>query len=486
MSIYPRKTTELRGDYLRGALDWNAMVEKARSIFDGFSPSGTFSTANKIIFNYAVIESVTYYYASNAYQTIYGGPTSVGGVDGTDSAAVIQAAVTAYTGSFYFKLGTYNAEGVSLGHTPSNYSFDADRGTVINGLGGGNLISWGGAVGDSGSYITFNHIIFDTSMQNPLAAPSGPGGCHAIGYESGTFDTLIVKECVFLVTQVDEGTAYIDYECPNPVYFHGVANNVWIEKCKFINMGTGTVRVINLRGGGSNAWIVRNVMRDCNNPAFTATGTSNCDFDGYHYLSNTHEYSAGLYFPAEGNDLENVKNVEIIGTIDRELGPLNLGVGMGAGGGVCASGTGLGGGPVAHVIIDNCIFRSGWNITYSNTTDLWLGKNNHNINSSNRVLFADGAGAALGGWGTASNPTPSLPIGAGVGNAVANPYPWDVEVYMVGSVDRVVLQPYILDVYGRYSALPDVRATYLVLQPYEAVFFGTAVPTSWLWKHCVS
>lgn len=85
--------------------DYNAL----RLILAGYTPSGTF--LNPCTFT--ISEDGTDTYASNAYQTIYGGSSDTGGVDGGDAAAVIQAAVDALGdpgGKILFRQGRYNID----------------------------------------------------------------------------------------------------------------------------------------------------------------------------------------------------------------------------------------------------------------------------------------------------------------------------------------------------------------------------------------
>jgi parallel beta-helix repeat protein len=67
-----------------------------KAILDGFTPSGTFISPFNFIISKNNDVGTDYYSASNTYQTIYGGSTAtnhhIGGVDGTDASAVIQAA----------------------------------------------------------------------------------------------------------------------------------------------------------------------------------------------------------------------------------------------------------------------------------------------------------------------------------------------------------------------------------------------------------
>jgi len=71
--------------------DWNAMID----ILEGFTPSGVF----KSNYSFLVVEDGTDAYGCNAYQILYGGPDDVGGVDGADHYAVIQACLNAVSGT---------------------------------------------------------------------------------------------------------------------------------------------------------------------------------------------------------------------------------------------------------------------------------------------------------------------------------------------------------------------------------------------------
>jgi len=85
--------------------DYNAL----RLILAGYTPSGTFLNPCTFI----ISEDGTDTYASNAYQTVYGGPSDVGGVDGGDPADVIDAAVAALGnpgGRILFRQGRYNID----------------------------------------------------------------------------------------------------------------------------------------------------------------------------------------------------------------------------------------------------------------------------------------------------------------------------------------------------------------------------------------
>ncbi|MFA5365982.1 MAG: NosD domain-containing protein [Candidatus Bathyarchaeia archaeon] len=97
---YPRKYPPSGGGGCN-SLDWNAMVDR----IDGFTASGVFRSQQKFIIDF----DGTDYYACNAYQTIYGGASDAGGVDGSDPTAVIQACLTAATtgGLLFLKNNQY-------------------------------------------------------------------------------------------------------------------------------------------------------------------------------------------------------------------------------------------------------------------------------------------------------------------------------------------------------------------------------------------
>lgn len=87
---YPRKYPTNTGDNHPDFNDWNAMVDR----ITGFTSSGTFRSP----YSYLVDFDGTDYYACNAYQVVYGGPSDAGAVDGGDPEAVIQAALDNLTG----------------------------------------------------------------------------------------------------------------------------------------------------------------------------------------------------------------------------------------------------------------------------------------------------------------------------------------------------------------------------------------------------
>jgi hypothetical protein len=91
MTTYPRLTTELNGDYLRMAQDWDPMVRIIRDTIAGFTPTaGNFN----LPCNFLITKDASdYVYAISGGQIIYGGPDDVGGVDGTNFGKVVQAAI---------------------------------------------------------------------------------------------------------------------------------------------------------------------------------------------------------------------------------------------------------------------------------------------------------------------------------------------------------------------------------------------------------
>lgn len=85
---YPRTYPPSGGGGLNSA-DWNA----ALAILEGFSATGNFSSP----YRFLVTSDGTDYYGSTVSQTIYGGPSDTGGVDGGDGVAVLQACLDGLT-----------------------------------------------------------------------------------------------------------------------------------------------------------------------------------------------------------------------------------------------------------------------------------------------------------------------------------------------------------------------------------------------------
>lgn len=127
---YPRKTTELNGDYLRAYLDWDAAVDAIR----GINYTGTFISVYDYIIFASTIGATTYYYAVNGSQTVYGGSSNTGGVDGTDPSAVIQAVINALVGggSVKFKAATYTlTTSILIPASTHDLVISCERGTIF-------------------------------------------------------------------------------------------------------------------------------------------------------------------------------------------------------------------------------------------------------------------------------------------------------------------------------------------------------------------
>jgi hypothetical protein len=113
---YPRKfaTVTALGEPLSPTLDWDTMVDR----INGFTPAGTFVSPYSYLITKTTDGGVDYYCASNAFQPVYGGSSTAthhgGGVDGTDLAAVVQAAINAGStvifgeGTFTFTVAKYS------------------------------------------------------------------------------------------------------------------------------------------------------------------------------------------------------------------------------------------------------------------------------------------------------------------------------------------------------------------------------------------
>jgi hypothetical protein len=100
--------------------NWNAMVDRV----NGFTPTGNFVAP----YTYIICSDGEYYYAIHAFQTVYGGPSDVGDVDGTDANAVIDAVTTHLsTGDTIKCVGTISlSETLTLDMTTHTYDFYFD------------------------------------------------------------------------------------------------------------------------------------------------------------------------------------------------------------------------------------------------------------------------------------------------------------------------------------------------------------------------
>jgi hypothetical protein len=120
--------------------NWNAMVDRV----NGFTPSGTFATS----YNYLIFKYGSDYYANNAFQTVYGGSSDAGGVDGASFNDVMDAVINA--------LPTNN-----LGGKTGTIAFAAAIYTVTRKI---SIPNW--------SFITFVGVSFESAYELTWLKPS--------------------------------------------------------------------------------------------------------------------------------------------------------------------------------------------------------------------------------------------------------------------------------------------------------------------------
>jgi hypothetical protein len=93
---------------------------------NGFTPSGTFVSPQDYVIAQNIVGGATYYSASTAYQTVYGGSDGVGGVDGLDMTtlmAAVWADLATAGGSVIIKGdGTYTFK-TGISFSPSIYTY---------------------------------------------------------------------------------------------------------------------------------------------------------------------------------------------------------------------------------------------------------------------------------------------------------------------------------------------------------------------------
>ena len=78
---------------------------------------------------------------------------------------------------------------------------------------------------------------------------------------------------------------------------------------------------------------------------------------------------------------------------------------------------------------------------------------------------------------------PALPTGLGNTHAVINPYPYTVQVIMVGNAGGTALVFFtgMRNAPNGYDNLPAGQAHTYLLGPGQGVYFGGFVPSSWVW-----
>lgn len=208
---YPRSYPTGEGDNHPDYRDWNAMVD----VINGFTPSGTFKTLPTYIISK---DATPDYYASNAYQTIYGGPGDAGGVDGGNPQAVVQAALDNLTsgGSLWFKAGTYDFDDTCCNVENSNVAiFGEGKATHIIGDDSGNgAFYFYNASGTRSNFLVRN--IYFTG--DPTGAES-----HCLNFLDAT--NILVEGCWF--EDIGDEPVNLGKSCRNAV----IRNN-W-----FLNTG---------------------------------------------------------------------------------------------------------------------------------------------------------------------------------------------------------------------------------------------------------
>lgn len=97
--MYRRVPSDSRFPLLNGPYtqtEFNQLLEDFENWVNGFTPTvGTYVSPYSFVITSNIVGGVTYYSANNAYQIIYGGSGNTNGIDGTDAAAVMQAAIDA-------------------------------------------------------------------------------------------------------------------------------------------------------------------------------------------------------------------------------------------------------------------------------------------------------------------------------------------------------------------------------------------------------
>ena len=258
--------------------DWNAMVDR----INGLVPTGYFTSPYSFLIATAVVGGVTYYYANNAFQTVYGGhnwavvsPT----VNGTDLAAVVQAAINAGStvvfgdGTFTFTVAKYSPGDATykIGcYLKDNVHVIISKGATITQANGlklqvffaGHL--WGTGSGEQLSGVTFevygmidgnygnqSYTVPDTAFEAcPIALYATKSSFPIIrAKEFGRYGALVLYGAY---NQIGEVYAETSYDVT-----HHQASGVDLERCEETNFGRVIGAYLDGRGvqiadGGSN------------------------------------------------------------------------------------------------------------------------------------------------------------------------------------------------------------------------------------------
>jgi hypothetical protein len=190
------------GDYCRDS-DWDAL----KAFSDGFTPSGTFRAPYTFLIDF----DGTDFYASNVFQTVYGGASDTGGIDGADGGAVLQAAIDDTTAG---DIICFNTATIPISTKQ---------------IGAGDLagINYGLKFKEGISLVSLNR--FGTVIQRDFAYDATANFIESRGMSNITLDGL-----TFDLDHIDNGVQFgrAEHIAGTPM-----SDNITIENCRFINSG---------------------------------------------------------------------------------------------------------------------------------------------------------------------------------------------------------------------------------------------------------
>jgi hypothetical protein len=304
MTVYPRYTSELNGDYLRGTLDHDAIVGQLR----GFTTSGTFTTPFPYILSKTVVGGVTYYQAANAYQIVYGGVSSAGSTAGTSPSAVMNAAIAG--GGFFLQPGTYPLDaGLSLpdDNTTKIVMLGIPSESIISCAAASDftMMNWGGTVNHAGLFM--DGLTWDGSSQTA-------SGNHGLFFYNP--NNLTIQNCDFLDIYGFGLFLSPDTGADGKPKAGLSSSNLRILNNRFKGCGWGENN--DMFGGGwfSDSWIVGNRFEDNYGTSIDHVGPAHC-----YYLHNTflspHDPNTGTaIFSSDGG----MNHCEVAHNILKSLG----------------------------------------------------------------------------------------------------------------------------------------------------------------------
>lgn len=222
--------------------DLNAIV----SFIRGFTTSGVFTST----FMTLIVSDETDYYAVRDAQIVYGGPDDIGGVDGGDLVAVVQAALNdAGTVILYGENNTWNIPALTTGVSDGTFTFVDNTRIILIDLvlqPADNLISQDAARTDFNFFYGYQKSNISIIMENSWIQGNMANQDPDIGHYPTVFDmdfmiAFKLEECSYVDARHLRVRDFGEDQCNGDViYFHN-CDHVYTEDCYGKNIGEAVV-----------------------------------------------------------------------------------------------------------------------------------------------------------------------------------------------------------------------------------------------------